>query len=402
MKTMTRLSFSLLMAGLALLSSTRANAQVVVQCPGDTNGDAIIDTPDPAHPRAKCMHLAASDGYVRMADGTESYVFGFSDVTGMLPEEAVTMGMFAANFPAPTIELDEGDEFYLTLTNSGMMVRNDLSDPHVVHFHGFPNASSVFDGVPDSSIGVNMGSSFTYYYKIVVPGTFMYHCHVEATEHMQMGMLGQLFVRPAQNKLPDGTNLNGFIHHTGFKYVYNDGDGSTKYDIDMPIQVGSFDSRFHDYDETYQPPPFAQMYDEYGMLNGRGYPDSVNPLPLAAPVNNGGIVSQKISALVTATQGQKILLRLSDLNITRVFTVHTTGLPLRVVGIDAKLLRGPTGVNHYFTTYAYTSGGGQSLDAIIDTAGVPRGTYYLYTSNLNYLSNKDEDFGGMMTEIVIQ
>jgi FtsP/CotA-like multicopper oxidase with cupredoxin domain len=348
------------------------------------------------------MHLAASDGYVRMADGHVSYVFGFSDVTGMLPEDAVKMGMFAANFPAPTIELDEGDEFYLTLTNSGMMVRNDLFDPHVVHFHGFPNAASVFDGVPDASIGVNMGSSFTYYYKIVVPGTFMWHCHVEAVEHMQMGMLGQLFVRPAQNKLPDGTNLNGFVHHTGFKYAYNDGDGSTLYDVDMPIQVGSFDSRFHDYDETYQPPPFAQMYDDYGMLNGRGYPDTVNPLPLVAPAENGGIVSQKISSLVKATQGQKILLRISNLNVTREYTIRTTGLPLRVVGRDAKLLRGPTGVNHFETTYSYTSGGGQSTDAIIDTAGVPKGTYFLYTSNLNYLSNKDEDFGGMMTEIVIQ
>ena len=38
---------------------------------------------------------------------------------------------------------------------------------------------------------------------------------------------------------------------------------------------------------------------------------------------------------------------------------------------------------------------------IIDTATVQPGTYLLYTSNLNYLSNNQEDFGGMMTEIVI-
>ena len=31
----------------------------------------------------------------------------------------------------------------------------------------------------------------------------MYHCHVEAAEHMQMGMLGNLFVRPRQNKTAD-------------------------------------------------------------------------------------------------------------------------------------------------------------------------------------------------------
>ena len=68
-------------------------------------------------------------------------------------------GSLAANFPAPTIELSEGDELYLSLTNVGMTIRPDLFDPHTVHFHGFPQASAVFDGVPDASISINMGST---------------------------------------------------------------------------------------------------------------------------------------------------------------------------------------------------------------------------------------------------
>ena len=108
--------------------------------------------------------------------------------------------------------LDQGQEVYLTLTNVGMQIRPDLFDPHTVHFHGFPNASIIFDGVPDNSISVEQGASITYYYKLVEPGTFMYHCHVEATEHMQMGMIGNLYVRPAQNKLPDGTMLGSHEH----------------------------------------------------------------------------------------------------------------------------------------------------------------------------------------------
>ena len=53
-----------------------------------------------------------------------------------------------------------------------------------------------------------MGASITYYYNIVEPGTFMYHCHVEATEHMQMGMLGNLYVHPQQDgaSYPCGAN----------------------------------------------------------------------------------------------------------------------------------------------------------------------------------------------------
>ena len=133
--------------------------------------------PDPgeprAHPNVKCMHLAAGDGFVTMADGKPLYTFGFSDVTGLLPSQVVNGngtrlgGLAAANYPAPTIHLKEGQEFYLSLTNVGMIMRPDLFDPHSVHFHGFPQAASVFDGVPESSATINMGSTFTYYYKIV-------------------------------------------------------------------------------------------------------------------------------------------------------------------------------------------------------------------------------------------
>ena len=124
----------------------------------------------------------------------------------MAPAMVMMEGMLAANFPAPTIEVKEGQKLYLTLTNVGMMARPDLFDPHTVHYHGFPNAAAVFDGLPDASIAINMGSSLTYYYYNVEPGTYMYHCHVEATEHMQMGMLGQLYVAGAERHLlPDPT-----------------------------------------------------------------------------------------------------------------------------------------------------------------------------------------------------
>lgn len=72
-----------------------------------------------------------------------------------------------------------------------------------------------------------------------------------------------------------------------------------------------------------------------------------------------------------------------------------------VVGRDAKLLRAPNGDDLYYHTNSVTLGGGESVDVILDTAGVNPGTYVLYTSNLNYLSNDDEEFGGMMTEIVL-
>jgi FtsP/CotA-like multicopper oxidase with cupredoxin domain len=395
---------------LALLGmSCEVNAAAFVQCYGEKNGngpkpnysDAVPDTNGNKNDNLKCMHLSAGDGFIKMADGRLQYMFGFADMTGTPEADAIDAGILAAASPAPLIELTEGDTFYLTLTNVGMIMRPDLADPHTVHFHGFPNASDIFDGVPDATISINMGASLTYYYNVVRPGTYMYRCHVEASEHMQMGMLGNLYVKPAQNNLPNGTPLGAHVHSTGDQYVYNDGDGSTIYDVEKAIQIGSFDPEFHDASMNTQPLPFANMRDTYPLLNGRGYPDTVQPGSLVPPAENGGKNSQNENALVEATSGQKILLRISNLNITNFYTLGTNGLTMKVVGRGASLMRGQGGADRYYDTNSVTVGGGEAVDVIIDTAGVAPGTYFLYTTNLNYLSNNTEDFGGMMTEIRI-
>ena len=59
------------------------------------------------------------------------------------------------------------------------------------------------------------------------------------------------------------------------------------------------------------------------------------------------------------------------------------------------------GDNVFVDTTTVTLGGGETADVIIDTDGVATGTYFLYQTNLNFLSNNEEDYGGMMTEIVI-
>jgi FtsP/CotA-like multicopper oxidase with cupredoxin domain len=381
---------------IVLLAAGPAAAEVRTQCPPDTNGDGISDDPS-----AVCKHLAAGDGFIKMADGKPLYIFSFSDATGVNDEEVMERGMLAAEFPAPTISVKEGQKVYLTLSNVGMMMRPDLFDPHSVHWHGFPNASTVFDGEPMASISINMGASLTYFYVAPDPGTYMYHCHVEATEHMQMGMLGNLYVTPKQNDLPDGTSLSGFVHHTGYKYVYNDGDGSTYYDVEYPVQISAMDSNFHEKHIAVQPLPFAMMKDNYPMLNGRGYPDTIDPAELGDMAENNFIKSQKMNSIITATRGQKILLRISSLSTTEFFTLGVLGIPMKVVGRDAKILRSQAGQNLSYATNSVTLGGGQSADVVLDTAAVQPGTYYLYTTNMAHLNNGPEANGGMMTEIVI-
>jgi len=410
----------LYLAGLLLLLwSVPAAAAVFVQCPttpdggtsivwndytklNDSDGDGILRASlgeitdayqtvlDPTQDQV-CIHLAAGDGFVNMVDDTEMYIFGFANATGTYDDTVMNAYSLGATFPAPTIKVREGDHVYLSLTNVGMAMRPDLPDPHTVHWHGFPNASAVFDGVPDASISIGMGASLTYYYHVVEPGTFLYHCHVEAAEHMQMGMLGNLYVEAANGSggdtLLDGTPVASFP-----EYAYN-GGGDFGYDVDFPIQIHSFDPDFHLANLVIQPLPFAAMEDRYPMLNGRGYPDTVNSNAEQLSLHPVHGAKSTTSSLIEATLGQRILLRISSLSTTSFHTLTAYGLPMEVIGIGSRAVPEP------YYTQSVNIGGGEAMDVLIDTSQATAGTYYLYTTNLDHLANFGEDYGGMMTEI---
>src|SRR5882672_2800899 len=223
------------------------------------------------------------------------------------PRLIMDVGVMNANQPAPLMAIDEDDEFFLTLTNVGQVMRPDLFEQHTVHFHGYPNASAFYDGVPDASVAINIAASFTYYYLAPDAGTYFWHCHITPPEHLQMGMVGQLYVRPRQNRVAPGANLytaratqdtdlrtacvsandilcsnplpianTGTTHTAGATYAYNDGDGSTFYNVDYPVHIHGFDPNFHFVGMTFNPEGFADMKDKYFLLNGRSYPDTVS------------------------------------------------------------------------------------------------------------------------------
>ena len=345
------------------------------------------------------------------------------------PRAIMDVGVMNGNIPAPLMAIDEDDELFLTLSNVGMIMRPDLFEQHTVHFHGYPNASAFYDGVPDASVAINIGGSFTYYYLAPDAGTYFYHCHITPPEHLQMGMVGQIYVRPRQNRVPASTTLYAALQAQqgdprtacnssadilcsnplpavntgatgGGKYAYNDGDGSTAYDVEYPIQIHGFDPNFHFVGMTFNPEGFADMKDKYFLLNGRSYPDTVNPGPLQTQSADGvNHFSQPLPSVINITSGQKALLRISDLDVTEYQTLASLGIPMHVIGYNAKLLRDQAGNNMYYNTNSITLAGGESLDVILDSTGVPKGTYYLYTPQLDHLANDAENFGGLMTEI---
>jgi hypothetical protein len=395
------------------------------------------------------------------------------------PRPIIDVGVMNANIPAPLSQLDEDDEFFLTLTNVGMIMRPDLFEQHTVHFHGYPNASSFYDGVPDASIAINIGASFTYYYLAPDAGTYFWHCHITPPEHLQMGMVSQLHVRPRQDRVPTGGNLatylgyqNGIGLPTGTaadlrtvcnpgrdilcsatqpavpnpnttlarsgtvptsgvqgtnlltpatqqRYTYNDGDGSTAYDVEYPIQMHGFDPNFHFVGMTFNPEIFVDMKDKYFLLNGRSYPDTIKAGPQVSMSSDGQLhYSQPMPTIINIPVGGKALLRMVNLSVSEYHTLQSLGIPMKEVGFMAKLLRDQAGQNTEFYTNSITLGGGESLDVILDASddgckstGAPAGcsaklyppgsTFYLYSPQLDHLSNDAENFGGLMTEVHI-
>jgi hypothetical protein len=468
-------------------------AQVVI-----SNAVAEGPTPTPPGYAGTWTISCVANASAMTPDGFQEYAFQYVDTNGtglasdtgndlaavasaapaldghVDPRPIMDVAVMNGNIPAPLAAFDEDDEFFLTLTNVGMIMRPDLFEQHTVHFHGYPNASSFYDGVPDASVAINIGASFTYYYLAPDAGTYFWHCHITPPEHLQMGMVGQLYVRPRQDRVPTGGSLYTYLGYqngvseppsnpvvdprtackpsadilcsagmpaintgatrpaagklcngsspsgegTTPQYVYNDGDASTCYDVTYPIQMHGFDPNFHFVGMTFNPEMFVDMKDKYFLLNGRSYPDTVAPGPQATVTTDGQMhYSQPLPAIINIPAGGKASLRLANLSVAEYFTLQSVGIPMHVVGWMAKLLRDQDGNNTEFYTNSITLGGGESNDVILDAsddgcstylgAGCaaklypPGSTFYVYSSNLDMLSNDAENFGGMMTEVHI-
>jgi FtsP/CotA-like multicopper oxidase with cupredoxin domain len=391
--------------------------------------------------------------------------------------QLMDVSVMNGNQPAPLMAIDEDDEFFLTLSNVGMIMRPDLFEQHTIHFHGYPNASAFYDGVPDASVAISIAASFSYYYLAPDAGTYFFHCHITPPEHLQMGMVGQLYVRPRQDRVQQGSSLytglqsqqadlrtacnpaadiacsnstpapntvaraatgslcsNPSLTTSGLtpNYVYNDGDGSSCYDVEYPIQMMGFDPNFHFVGMTFNGEGFADMKDKYFLLNGRGYPDTVGgytcaasdpfagctvngaavpagtivPGPMQTPSSDGvNHFSQPLPSVINIPVGGKALLRISQLSVAEYMTLQSLGIPMTVVGWNAKLLRDQSGVNQAYLTNSITIGGGESLDVILDASDTTKyqsgQKFFLYSANLDELSNDAENFGGLMTEVHI-
>jgi hypothetical protein len=344
-----------------------------------------------------------------------TYIFGFRDVTGLSDAQRGAQKNHAQH-SAPMFWLDQYNpaapkDFRVQLTNLGLAVRPDLFDAHTIHWHGFRNVITFFDGEPTGSVAVTTGRFFQYIYRPRDPGTYMFHCHVEDTEHVHMGMTGPVFVRPIQNKT-GGASGTAPIARLGatpgqpaltnapMGYAYNCGDGSTAYDREFAMFCSEVWGDSHWADSHIQLPEWTDYKADFCLLNGRVYPDTLAPnSPLkmpndaveaallhAMPVRRDAtgdlampdpgyehLQYQPLSALVTCNAGERVLLRFANLGF-REAAMTLAGIRMKVVGKDATPMKGRDGTDSSYMASTVSFGAGESIDAIFTAPAFSGGT----------------------------
>ncbi|MGE5543606.1 MAG: DNRLRE domain-containing protein [Bacillota bacterium] len=330
-------------------------------------------------------NLFATDGFINLptdptgtAPRTSIYVFGF--VCGLVRKDVVRDGTVIATesfnpqyedtlanrealrgtavIPSPLIEAEAGDEIYIRLVNLGMLQSTPpILDVHTIHLHG-AHVATHLDGFPETSFGVPVtpvdavdSIHATYYFNPTEPGTYMYHCHQEAAEHVQMGMYGALIVYPSYASLAGasiGQNpLTGKWYHQGIpqaqipttatnrNFALN--DIASFFDSDWIHLLSDIDSFWHNavltQDPNFNPVNFKP---DYWLVNGRAFPDTLLPttLPPALIPNFGYNVPPGYESYVKVSVGDKFLIRLINLGYQPV-PWHTHGWHGMIIAKDA-------------------------------------------------------------------
>jgi len=154
--------------------------------------------------------IARNSGTKQLADSSNIRVFGFATRLSSQP-----------NVPGPTLIMNEGDSIKIDLWNVSQ------GAPHTIHLHGL-DVDQQNDGVPHLSFDVAHMDHGFYYFKAPHAGTYLYHCHVASTVHVQAGMYGLIIVRP-----PDGSNTtwsSGYSFDTELSLLMSEIDTTWHHD----------------------------------------------------------------------------------------------------------------------------------------------------------------------------
>src|SRR5947209_694243 len=236
-----------------------------------------IDRPDIGK-RVQIMRQVFGDGKLIMPDGVEIRHWGFTDETGV------------KSYPSLPIRINAGDLVQNTLKPS---IRQ-----HTIHHHGI-EPSAFNDGVGHTSFEVT--GHYTYQWRAhpQTQGTYFYHCHVNTTLHVNMGLYGGLIVDPpGQDPAAPGR-----------KKVFADQPDAWDYDVEAIWAPQTIERRWHFLNHAAglcgEDAGLNVLKPDYFLINDQG--QAADGSPITAP-----------NVAIKAKAGDNVLIR----------TIHAAYVPV--------------------------------------------------------------------------
>ena len=302
----------------------------------------------PTNPTSSFV-LTAKEGYILTPDNNSIYMWSYS--AGNKPFQ----------YPGTTLCVNEGDTVTVTL-------KNTLKVPTSVMFLGIEGvladgALSVPQPGTDSlTEEAASGGSVTYQFVAKHAGTYLYESGTNPQLQDQMGLVGALVVRPAgyTDAAPYAYNLAGGAPDTDTSYK------PTKEYLNLFSEV---DPDLHQRVE-FAPDQNGYVVDwtayrpRYWMINGRVFPDTI------AANDSQSLPAQPYSALVHIQPRDDVnnplpaLVRMLNAG-ARTYPFHPHGNHDKVIGIDARPLRGTDGSDLTRDEFSVVMVPGQTEDVVV-------------------------------------
>jgi len=278
--------------------------------------------------------LTAKQDMISTADGGSILIWGFANGTGR------------AQYPAPTLIVNQGDNVTIDLTNQ-------LPAPVSMVFPGQAAVTATLTSGTwaDGSLtkDLNPGAVVRYTFTAQQPGTYTYHSGTNPDLQIEMGLVGALIVRPS-----------GFNPASPTAY----GHADSAYNREFLFVLSEMDPRIHEAIEFGDPYDTTTWWPVYWFINGRTGPDTMS-MP-----NVSWLPTQPYNIMPRFHPGEKVLLRIVG-GGRDPHPYHTHGNHVRVIARDGRLLQSAPGAGADLSRmeFTVTSLPGGTIDAIFEWTG---------------------------------
>lgn len=287
--------------------------------------------------------FTATRDYISSPEGGSWLIWGYRNVAAPPP-------FHRAQYPGPTMIVNEGDTVTVTLTNN-------LAEPVSIIFPGQAGVTAA-GGLPglltreaaprSSTTATPAQKTVTYSFVAANPGTFLYYSGSHAELQVEMGLLGALIVRPLM----------------GPNFAYNHAD--SRFDRETLFLLTEIDPGVHakvDAGRTNAISNAARTA-KYWFINGRMAPDDMQPAFV------DWLPTQPYNSMPIIHPGERLLMRVVNLG-RDLHPFHFHGNHARVIAQDGRLLSSAPGSGADLSHELFTiqSVPGETDDAIFQWTG---------------------------------